>query len=43
MSAHNESKTGLGIYVMDADGGHVRRVGDAAGDLSMLPVLAWRP
>ncbi len=34
---------GLGIYVMDADGSHVRRVGDAAGDLSMLPVLAWRP
>ncbi len=34
---------GLGIFVMDADGSHVRRVGDAAGDLSMLPVLAWRP
>ena len=34
---------GLGIYVMDADGSHVRRVGDAAGDLSMLPVLAWKP
>ncbi len=34
---------GLGIYVMDADGSHVRRVGDAAGDLSMLPILAWQP
>lgn len=34
---------GLGIYVMSPDGTGARRVGNAAGDLSMLPVIAWKP
>lgn len=34
---------GLAIYVMNADGSGERRLAPAAGDLSMLPVLSWRP
>ncbi len=34
---------GLGVYVMRPDGSGRRRLADAAGDLSMLPVIAWQP
>jgi TolB protein len=34
---------GLGIYVMRHDGQGQRRLANAAGDLSSLPVLSWRP
>lgn len=34
---------GLGVYVMNADGSGQRRLMDAAGDLSVMPIFSWRP
>jgi len=34
---------GLGVYVMNADGTAQRWLADAAGDLSVLPILSWQP
>ena len=34
---------GLGVYVMRRDGQGQRRLANAAGDLSTLPILSWRP
>lgn len=33
----------LGVYVMNADGSGQRRLGPAAGDLTKLPILSWKP
>ncbi len=33
----------LSVYVMNADGTRQRRLAAAAGDLSTLPILSWRP
>ncbi len=33
----------LSVYVMNADGTGQRRLAAAAGDLSTLPILSWRP
>jgi TolB protein len=33
----------LSVYVMGADGSGQRRLAPAAGDLSALPILSWRP
>ncbi len=33
----------LAVWVMNTDGSGQRRLAPAYGDLSMLPVVSWRP